>query len=459
MAATKTITDPLYGSIILSETEAKIVSSRAFQRLHNVRQLGLAHLVFPSAGYSRFAHSVGALHNASRMIDAISDNASKVSPERKAAYRVAALLHDVGHYPFSHATEHTLADYYAGSLFTSSSLVRRDGAAESINHEDVGAIVLQRDPEINRIIQNSSDVSMDMLRGIFSTSAEDSLFGVISSDLDCDRLDYLARTSLLGGVPYGNVDVDFIISKSTMGRAGQLAFEAKAAKAIDHLLVSRYYDYMQMVHHKTVEALEWSLSEAIRFALDHEDGLLSKAFVESKIDDGTWWRIDDSWFISKLKYHEGRANASAGMAVVRDHLAAILYRRPAKRLWKWEALLDRDDSKIETTLRLTRKVVDAIATEMGIEPARFWINNRKFKFVKMSHHDTSQGEFEEESAKAVLLKVRGREQFLVERDELMLKTLSRMRNFAVNVYYLPTKDEPKSVRDELRARIHKEMAG
>lgn len=457
MAAGKSITDPLYGSINLSETEAQLVSSRAFQRLHNVRQLGLAHLVFPSAGYSRFAHSVGALHNASRLIDAISANTSEIAPDRRAAYRIAALLHDVGHYPFSHATEHTLADYYAGSLFKDSGIVRRDGSADSINHEDVGALILALDPEIRKIIQDSKDVELSSVQAIFSSTAPDPLFGVISSDLDCDRLDYLARTSHLGGVPYGNVDVDFIISKATLASDGRLAFEIKAAKAIDHLLISRYYDYMQMVHHKTVEALEWSLGESIKFVLDHEPGLFSKADVESRIVDGEWWRVDDSWFVDRLKRHEARAQDSDGLGIIRDHLAAILYRRPAKRLWKWEAVRGREDQQMKTQFLLTQRVVDTLSEEMGIERGRFWVNDRRFKFVKLSHVETAQSEFEEERAKSVLIKTRWGEMYLVERDDLILHTLAGMRNFAVNVYYLPATDEPKSTREEIRERLGKEL--
>ena len=163
MPGHKSITDPLYGSIDLTETEAKIASSRVFQRLHNVRQLGLAHLVFPSAGYSRFSHSVGALHNASRLIDAVSRNSQKIEPERKRAFRVAAMIHDIGHYPFSHATEHTLADYYAGSLFKSSGIIRRDGTADSVNHEQVGSLILQADAELREIISTSPDVDLKLV--------------------------------------------------------------------------------------------------------------------------------------------------------------------------------------------------------------------------------------------------------------------------------------------------------
>jgi uncharacterized protein len=125
----KSITDPLYGYIGLSELEADVVSTAVFQRLHNVRQLGLAHLVFPSAGYSRFAHSVGACHNAGRILDAIQLNApsSAARGKKKQAYRLAALLHDIGHYPFSHATEHAIQSFYVGAsvLNLAGTLARR----------------------------------------------------------------------------------------------------------------------------------------------------------------------------------------------------------------------------------------------------------------------------------------------------------------------------------------------
>lgn len=102
----KHIHDAVHGTIGLSKIEVDIISSAPFQRLHNIKQLGLAYLVYPTLNYTRFSHSLGACHVMGRLLEAIERNAEYVlSPSDKQLYRLAALLHDIGHYPFSHTME------------------------------------------------------------------------------------------------------------------------------------------------------------------------------------------------------------------------------------------------------------------------------------------------------------------------------------------------------------------
>src|SRR4051812_3869734 len=112
------ITDAVHGTFGISELESDIISTPAFQRLHNVRQLGLAHLVYPGAEYSRFAHCLGACHIASRMLRGINQNCNdRFDEDMIQMHRLAGLLHDLGHYPFSHAMEYAALDYYKGKAF------------------------------------------------------------------------------------------------------------------------------------------------------------------------------------------------------------------------------------------------------------------------------------------------------------------------------------------------------
>jgi HD superfamily phosphohydrolase len=107
------LTDAVHGTFGISELESDIISTRVFQRLHSVKQLGLAYLVYPDLNYSRFAHSVGACHIAGRMMRAINLNSTRqFTDDDIQIYRLAGLLHDIGHYPFSHAMEHVIADHY-----------------------------------------------------------------------------------------------------------------------------------------------------------------------------------------------------------------------------------------------------------------------------------------------------------------------------------------------------------
>lgn len=303
----KTITDPLYGNIELHPIEAQIVSTPAFQRLHNVRQLGLGYLVFPSAGYSRFAHSIGAVVTTDRLISAINRNQDKkkFSKAERLAFRLAALIHDLGHFPFSHTTEHASKAHYSKSLTTERqlNLTGMDdgelGAVRSfIDHEDTGKLVFRTDPAIAEAFASQSEISQTDVEEAF---LDPKLSHIVSSDLDCDRLDYLKRTAHHSGAPYGAVDVDFIISKATLDSEGKYCFDRKALRATDHLLVSRFYDFLQIPFHKTVAALEWSLEEAVKIMLRDGDIDLSEAGVFSSIGSGMWSSLDDAYLLEVIR--------------------------------------------------------------------------------------------------------------------------------------------------------------
>jgi hypothetical protein len=172
------------------------------------------------------------------------------------------------------------------------------------------------------------------------------------------------------------------------------------------------------------------------------------------VEGGTWWQKDDSWFVGLFKDQEERASSSAGLNVVRDHLAAVLYRRPAKRVWKWEAVQERGSREVDLRFRLANEAVTRIAREMGIDRHRFDIAVRDFKLVKLNSSDFLHEGYDEEKARSVKIRGRDATSYLVEDESLLIHLLAKMRNFAVNVYYLPTAGEEKSVRDEIRAKLN-----
>jgi HD superfamily phosphohydrolase len=150
----KQIADPVHGSIVVDELASRLIGTQAFQRLRNVKQLGLAHLVFPAADYSRFAHSIGVYHVTGRLLDALLARNVQIAPREQQRYKLAALLHDVGHYPFSHAMEHALKDH-----FSATSLLAGGGEgpvdpdrSKSLNHEETGQEVIEGDTEIAAIL-------------------------------------------------------------------------------------------------------------------------------------------------------------------------------------------------------------------------------------------------------------------------------------------------------------------
>jgi len=450
----KSITDPVYGYVGLSELEADIVSTSTFQRLHNVRQLGLAHLVFPSAGYSRFSHSVGACHTAGRILDGIANNAqaSAVKGKKRQLYRLAALLHDIGHYPFSHATEESVLDYYVGeSVLDISGESESSDGKTGLHHEEVGRLIISQDPEIQAVLKKHGYKSEDLLT-IFSKTKPDVLFGIISSDLDCDRLDYLRRSAHACGVPYGEVDVDFIISKATVDQDGILCFQEKAAIAIDHFLVSRFYDYMQVVFHKTVVGLEWSLQECISALLKRGELDLSSSSIETRLLDRSWYTIDDNFLLGEFRRALTILESSSDAGVICDHLKAVLLRRPAKLVFQWEALLDKEDDRAKRKGRIIKGEVKRIADKLSLDEKRFKIIERKPFPFSTSLPRQAEGMSYGEQARSVSVLEKGKRKstLLSDLPSTLISSLFEHRKFSLRVMYLPQSGEDKTIRDNIR---------
>lgn len=454
----KTITDPLYGNIHLSEIEAKIVSSRCFQRLHNVRQLGLGHLVFPSAGYSRFAHSVGACFNAERILSAIEANSDrKFKDEERQAFRLAALLHDLGHFPFSHTTEHAIKRFYRHEIFKTEEAAQHELAisgplqppARYLDHEDTGKLIFLEDAEIEKAFASVDSVSKDDVTAAF---IDEKLSTIISSDLDCDRLDYLRRTSLHSGAPYGAVDVDFIISKSTVDVDGRFCFDRKATRAADHLLVSRFYDFMQIPYQKTVAALEWSLEESVLWLLKDGRVNLSEQGLKDLLARDKWASFDDGELTAMMR----AARIDCGDPVYGDHIAAVLDRNPAKLVYSWEVLADLKSDEQAAREELLEYKIREVADRFGIDKRRFNIWKAPFKLSKAgpilqgSPTDRDYSEEEAQQLIHILRKDQSHSSPLIDMNSTVAHHLSALRYRVLRIYYLPSVKDGPNMKKQLR---------
>ena len=236
-------TDSLEGALI-----ARLVDSAEFQRLRRVRQLGLAHFAYQAAEHSRFTHSLGAFHLATRILAKL-NNSYDISHEDQIAVRVAALLHDIGHGAFSHVLETIL----------------------HFHHEDYTvAAVLSEETEVGVLLREfSTDLRnrvADIIRGTFRPMA---LAQLVSSQLDVDRMDYLLRDSLMTGVKYGVYDLEWIIKSIEINEADdQLYVSARGLYAVEDYLQARYYMFRQVYFHRTLRAAEAILHALLRRALE-----------------------------------------------------------------------------------------------------------------------------------------------------------------------------------------------
>ena len=319
--ATKRIADAVHGTIGLSKVETAVIDTAAFQRLHNVRHLGLAYLVYPTANYSRFSHGLGACHVTGRLVQQIlaRKSGSRTSEEDERTiqiHRLAGLLHDVGHYPFSHALETAVDNYYSAGLLTETpSPFRPPSRLKTFkDHEALGHFIIAEDPELRKAIEsNDLEITVKDVLAVFSKTGHEPggtdsnrHKGLVSSDLDADRLDYLLRTATLTGLPYGTVDIDYLVSQIQLDFNGNVAFGRNAIRAVDQLLLARFFDYRQVSFHKTVAAMEWLLVEVVPALLFLDTSFdLSENGLRKRLEDKTWQRLNDAYVIELIEKYFG----------------------------------------------------------------------------------------------------------------------------------------------------------
>lgn len=261
------IRDPIHTSILLNVKERQIIDDPFVQRLRGIRQLGFAQYPFPGATHSRFAHSVGVMHLAGNAFDVIFRDWSFSSLERRnklrSCLRMAALLHDIGHGPYSHTSEYAMP---------SVRLLFPEKKERQATHEDYTIAILRRSLRDN--LEKNFSFSADHVVALIDCSAQtqDDFFleeginlrpllsQLISSNLDVDRLDYLQRDSLFTGVRYGQVDSSWLVNHLSMvissDNQASLALHRRALYAFDNFLLSRYHMFLMVYFHKRAVGFE-----------------------------------------------------------------------------------------------------------------------------------------------------------------------------------------------------------
>ena len=355
MLKRKMINDPVYGFVTIRHAFVlELINHRYFQRLRRITQLGLSSLVYPGAGHNRFQHAMGAMHLMQNAIDELRLKGHAISHEEEVGLLCAILLHDIGHGPFSHALESSIVN--------------------EVHHEHISSFAMQR---LNTEFNGKLNLTLEIFNGTYSRKF---MHQLVSSQLDMDRLDYLARDSFFSGVVEGQVGSERLIKMLDVVN-DQLVVEEKGIYSIEKFIVARRFMYWQVYLHKTVLSAEYMLVNALRRAkqlADRGEQLWASPalqyFLNNKISlshfEGSdeafemFMKLDDIDILGALKVWASHSD------FVLSQLATRIVER---RLFKIEI------SRTEIPESSIQQAIEGIQNEYNIssEEARYFVLNGK----------------------------------------------------------------------------------
>jgi HD superfamily phosphohydrolase len=366
--------DPIYGFIPMTDLELAVIDTPIFQRLRRIHQLALTKHVYPSAEHSRFVHSIGVMHCASLIYEGIFNHELTTrndilapSPEKLQILRLAALLHDVGHLPMSHAAEELLLP-------------------QGISHESISGYIIEQYPHIVELIRKAGiDESKEIAMLLTKTPRARMRLehDIISGNLDADRADYLRRDSYACGVRYGRYDFERFLQmfaaildendhQYSLGVAGKDLWSAEA------LLIARYHYNLQVPFHRTRCGFDIALRQFIS-SLPEENRAFGIEIEENsikKMDFSAFINFDDYSIFEKAKDSD---STWAGYLFRQNHLRTVFdsnslnqgsdcYQNALDKLGQKGLVEDQDYFTQVQTVPILKGVEQQEETPEGVEP-------------------------------------------------------------------------------------------
>ena len=312
---------------------------------------------------------------------------------------LAGLLHDIGHYPFSHTFQNAVSTFYQNRsqlrLFrdpkdtadSSEQFIPYDGIVQqidSLNHEDVGRSLLENDSDIRSVLAKYN-IKAESIHAIFSRNLSETgdvprFANLTSSDLDADRIDYLSRTARHTGLPYGSVDIDYLLSQMRLDNENRICLDPSALRTVEHFLLGRYFDYQQVNFHKTVAALEWALNDVVNEMLRLGKFDCSPEGIQRMIATGDWYNFDDAQIVHLAREIDQETSSETVRAITR--------RIPPKLIGSFEFLENRTKlSQYNFSIRFLRDLCDKLSMDFSI-PRDLWYvwGSWRMSFTKMGNY-------------------------------------------------------------------------
>ena len=334
----KVLRDPVHEYIrIEDEVIWNLIDTKEFQRLRRIHQLGGTYQVYHGAEHSRFSHSLGVYEIARRMINEVKGLRESISELECIALKCAALLHDVGHGPFSHAFE----------------------SVTNVNHEVMSIEIILGDTQINQVLKKVDAQLPSMVASIINHQHEKKLLTqLVSAQMDADRMDYLLRDSFFTGVSYGHFDLERILRTMRIHK-DKVVVKESGINAVEDYIMARYQMYWQVYYHPVSRAFEIMLTATFKAIKDtyHEDPEFIQEMVPFFIPfiDGSVVSVEDHLFLDETNCYYGFKVLSKQ---TKHPTLADLSRR----------LIDRDLFKYIDFDQETSDKLQALLIEKGYDP-------------------------------------------------------------------------------------------
>lgn len=466
----KVIFDNIHGYITLNQVETRILETLYYQRLRWIRQLGFSFYIFPGATHTRHAHALGVSHVMDRIIRGLGLAAAdeklfdpKARDERTTFHRMmrlAAMLHDIGTFPFSHSVELAYINHWRNQ----SQITKPPYVA---NHEVLGShIILNTDFDggITRILKEEGIDPVELSKIIAGNSDNLLANQLMHADVDADRMDYLIRDANHTGVKIGLFDLDFLIRALRLHEQdGQqmLCIHEDGINVVDSFLVSRYFWYSQIIHEGTGYKFDLLAAKICEYFLENQLSYSFENLIEKvSLNPYEYFTFNDSYFMAKLhEYLAGRARHP-----MIGELSDMLARRipPAQiRVAPIKPTVIENEEHRRTLVRQCQLAVDWLKEELRAIDPEAWIivdiPNRDVMFTRSWDSSKKDRRAALQSRDSVKVLTRHNElRLLVDASGSLMKILSHYRNFIPRVYLSPKtyhKLEKKGVLEKMRQMV------
>ncbi|MFX0133787.1 MAG: HD domain-containing protein [Candidatus Hodarchaeota archaeon] len=347
------IKDAIYGYLIISKNQKEIIDTYPMQRLRRIRQLAGSEYVYMGATHCRFSHSLGVSHLAEQLIINLSRNV-EISRSQIEKIKIAAMLHDIGHGPFSHVSESLLINYLEKT------------------HEDMTTWIIQKSElkeKLEKMGYDSDEISK-LAVGKLRKKGEFFMDQIISSSVDVDALDYIVRDSRFSGAEYGFVDIfRLIYSMDIVSPNGDLAIDLTALSALEAFLLARFESFKSIYFHKTSRAVQIMIADALDRAKEELDFLNIKT-----PDDYLKWDDYTTWTMLK--------NSQASSDIIDNLCRRILLKVAYEQT---SHVKEEIFPTIVTKDKVRLQIEKEIAEKAKVDPEKVWIDVPNLPSVPYRH--------------------------------------------------------------------------